>query len=160
RNGRSRTCLDRGPSRRSQVARLLRRYPRARSRVLGSIAKDLQPRTRGQKSDQSTSRAAEEGTFCENKTRLKASTLRKKNSVNWESKSRLSHGNPWRERRGLEPATSGLTRPGQSSTTSTVFQLLPITERAGSAQELEIHVSVRAPKTLSPVRDDLLALRA
>jgi len=47
RNGRSRTCLDRGPSRRSQVARLLRRYPRARSRVLGSIAKDLQPRTRG-----------------------------------------------------------------------------------------------------------------
>ena len=51
-------------------------------------------------------------------------------------------------------------RPGQSRAISTIFQLLPIKERAVSAQKLEIRVSIPAPKTLSPARDDLLALRA
>jgi hypothetical protein len=43
---------------------------------------------------------------------------------------------------------------------SAIFQLLPITQRAASAQKLEIRVSIRASKTLSPLRDDLLASRA
>jgi len=49
-------------------------------------------------------------------------------------------------------------RPGQSSTTSTDFQLLRITERAVSAQKLEKRVGPSTAKTLSPVRGESPAL--
>jgi hypothetical protein len=50
-------------------------------------------------------------------------------------------------------------RPGQNSTISAVFQLLPIKERAVSAQKLEIRISLATAKSRRSVPAELPALR-